>query len=66
MIDSFKNELGYILLYTLKYTPVVWLMVQKACNNKVRRKPRSLEFIPDIFKTKEMCTKALEVGPMVV
>ena len=63
MIDSFKNALGYIFLYTLKYTPVVGAMVQKACNDKVCRKPHSLAFIPDILKTQEMCIKALEVDP---
>ena len=47
----------------MKYTPVVGPMVQNACNNKVRRKPRSLAFIRDIFKTQEMCIKAPEVDP---
>ena len=59
MINSFKKVIRYILLYTLKYTPVVGRVVQEACKKEVRRKPRLLEFITDIFKTQEMCNKAI-------
>ena len=63
LIDSYKKVIGYILLYALKYTPVVGPRVQEACNKEVRRKPRSLAFIPDHFKTEEMCNKAVEADP---
>ena len=49
-----------MLMYTLKYTRVAGRVVQEACNKEVRRKPRSLECIPDIFKIQEMCNKAVE------
>ena len=63
MIDSFKKVIGYILLYILKYTPVVGPRVQEACNKEVRRKPHLLAFVADIFKTQELCTEAVEADP---
>ena len=60
MINLFKRVTMHILLHTLKYTPVVGRVVQEACNRELVRKPRSLEFIPDIFKTQEMCNKAVK------
>ena len=59
MINSFKNVIGYILLYILKYTQAT----KEACNKEVRRKPRSLAFISDIFKTQEMCNEAVQADP---
>ena len=68
MIGSFKQVTGYIIVFfvvvhvlgrILKYIPVV----QEACNKEVRCDPRLLEFLPDHFKTQEMCIKALEVDP---
>ena len=60
MINLFKRVTRHILFYTLKYTPVVGRVVQEECNRELVRKPRSLEFIPDIFKTQEMCNKAVK------
>ena len=60
MTNLFKRVTRHILLYTLKYTSVVGRVVQEACNRELVRKPRSLEFIPDIFKTQEMCNKAVK------
>ena len=60
MINLFKWIIRDIVLYTLKYTPVVGKVVQEARNREVLKKPRSLQFIPDIFKTQEMCNKAVE------
>ena len=66
MITSFKRVIRHILLYTLKCTPVVRRVVQEVCNREVLRKPCSLEFIADIFKTQEMCNKAGEKDSCVV
>ena len=63
MINSFKKVIRYILLYTLKYTPVIGWVVQEACNKEVRRKPRSSEFVPDIFKTQELSKETVEKDP---
>ena len=66
MIDSFKKfrkTIGHALCYIVRHTLVVGWVVQEEFNKKVRRKPRFLEFISDIFKTQEMCIKALEVDP---
>ena len=60
MINLFKWIIRDIVLYTLKYTPVVGKVVQEARNREVLKKSRSLQFIPDIFKTQEMCNKAVE------
>ena len=60
MITSFKRVIRHILLYTLKYTPGVWRVVQEACNREVLKKSRSLESIPGIFKIQEMSDEAAE------
>ena len=49
----------HVLGSILKYIPGV----QEARNEEVSRDPRFLEFLPDHFKTQEMCIKALEVNP---
>ena len=66
MIDLFKNAFWYIiegmctvLLHMLKYVPGM----QEMCHEEVRRKPRSLKFIPDIFKTQEMCNEVVRRKP---
>ena len=63
MIDSFKKVIGYVLLYTLKYTSVTGPRIQEECNKEIRRKPRLLAFVPDIFKTQKMCDEAVEADP---
>ena len=63
MIKSFIKVIGYILLYTLKYTPVVRPNVQEVYNKEVGRKPRFLAFVPDIFKTQKICNEAVEADP---
>ena len=60
MINLFKRIIRDIVLYTLKYTPVVGQVVQEACNREVLKKPHSLQFIPDIFKTQEIRNKAVK------
>ena len=63
MTDSFKKVIGYYALcYIVKYNPVVGRVVQEKFNQEVHRKPPFLAFVPDIFKTQDMCDKALEVG----
>ena len=59
VIDLFKNTFRYILLGMLKYIP--W--TQEICNKVVHIEPRSLEFVPDLFKTEEMCNEAVEADP---
>ena len=44
-----------MLCYIVKYTPVVERVVQEKFKKEVRRKPRFLAFVPDIFKTQDMC-----------
>ena len=46
-----------IFLRMVKYIP--WS--QGMCNEVVHIEPRSLTFIPDQFKTQEICDKAVEV-----
>ena len=58
-INSFKKVIWYILLRMLKYVP----LVQEACNEEVRDDPRFLTFIPDCFKTQEMCSEAVRRKP---
>ena len=36
------------------------------CNKAVQREPKTLEFIPDHFKTQEMCNKAVEENPWII
>ena len=55
----FKMVLRHILLRMVKYIP--W--TQGMRNELVHIEPRSLEFIPDHFKTQEMCNEAVEVDP---
>ena len=63
MIDSFNKVIGYYALcYIVKYTPVVGRVVQEKSNKEVRRKPRFLAFVPDIFKTQKMCEKVVGKG----
>ena len=64
MIDSFKKVIGYYALcYIVKYTLMVGRVVQEKFNEEVCRKPRFLAFVPDIFKTQDMCNKAVEKDP---
>ena len=51
------------LCYIVKYTPVVGQVVQEKFNKEVHKKPRFLAFVPYIFKTQDICDKALEVDP---
>ena len=55
-MNLFEKILGHILLYTLEYI----LGIQEKYNKRVRREPHSLEYIPDDYKTQEMCKKAVE------
>ena len=48
-----------VFLRMVKYIP----LTQGMCNEVVHIEPRSLEFIPNHFKTQEMCDKAVEVDP---
>ena len=66
MIDLFKKATGYILCYIEKYTLVVGLGVQEEFNKKVHRKPRFLAFIPDLFKTQEMCIETVKIDPFLL
>ena len=66
MTDLFKNAIGYILCCIVKYTPLVRPGIQEEFNKEVRRKPRSLAFIPDIFKTPEMCIEAVRIDPFLL
>ena len=66
MIDLFKKVIWYmiegtctLLTHILKYIPGV----QEACNKEVCRDARSLEFVPDCFKTQEMCNEVVESDP---
>ena len=64
MIDLFKKVIGYYALcYIVKYTPVVGRVVQGKFSKEARKKPRFLAFVPGIFKTQNMCDKALEADP---
>ena len=55
MSDLFKNTFWYILLRMLKYIP--W--TQEICKEVVHIEPRSLAFVPDYFKSEEMCNQAV-------
>ena len=59
IIDPFKKVIGYILLHILKYIPGA----QEESSKEVRRKPHSLAFVPDHFKTQEMCNEMDEADP---
>ena len=59
MINLFKKTFWYILLHVLKYVPGT----QRVCDEAVRRKPRALAFVIDLFKTEEMCNEAVEKDP---
>ena len=64
MIDLFKKVIGYYALcYIVKHTLVVGRVVQEKFNKKVSRKPRFLAFVPYIFKTQDMCDKAIKDDP---
>ena len=63
MINLFKNVFWYtiegtcaVLLYILKYIPGT----QEEFNEEVRREPILLMYIPDHFKTQEMCEEAVK------
>ena len=67
IINFFKNIFWYIikevctvLLYLLKYTPVVGRVVQEEYNREVLKQRRFLKFIADIFKTQQMRNKEIE------
>ena len=57
MISLFENAFQYILFHMLKYIP--W--TQEMCNESVHIETRFLAFVPDRFKTQEMCK---EVKPI--
>ena len=69
MIDSFKKVTGHIIsLFVvivnvlgriLKYIRIV----QEACKEEMRRDPRFFKYLPNHFKTQEMCNKAVEKDP---
>ena len=63
MINLFKNVFWYtiegtcaVLLYILKYIPGT----QEEFNEEVRREPILLMYVPDHFKTQEMCEEAVK------
>ena len=39
------------------------LKAKEMCNEAVSRKPHSLGYVPDHFKTKKMCEKTVEEDP---
>ena len=49
-----------IILYSTTISRMVKRVAQEACDKEVRRKPRSLEFIPDVFKTQEIWNKVVK------
>ena len=66
MIDLFENVFWYtievpctVLLYILKYIPGA----QEEFNEEVRREPILLMYVPDHFKTQEMCEEVVEKNP---
>ena len=58
-INFFDRILRDIFWYTLEYI----LGFQEKFNKRVRRDPFSLEYIPNHYKTQEMCNKAVKAGP---
>ena len=66
MTDLFKKVIwyyDYVLFYIVKYTPVVGWVVQEKFNKEVRRKPRFLASVADIFKNQDMCDNAVRRKP---
>ena len=63
MINSFKKIISYILLYTLKYTPMIGWVVGEAFNKTIGKDPWELGFVPDIFVTQKVCNEAAEADP---
>ena len=70
MIDLSENEFWYImynflhtiLLYMAKYFP----MPQEVYDETVCKEPHSFVFVPDHFKTQDMCNEAIEKVPWLV
>ena len=42
---------------------ILGIEIQERYNKRVRIEPHSLEFVPDDYKTKEMCNKAVVANP---
>ena len=55
-MNLLKKILGHILWCTIAYI----LGFQEKFNKRVRRDPHSLEYIPNDYKTQDMCNKAVE------
>ena len=69
MTDLLKKVIwyyDYVLFYIVKYTPVVGWVVQEKFNKEVRRKPRFLASVADIFKNQDMCDNAVRRKPWVL
>ena len=61
-MNLFEKIFRHILLYTLEYI----LGIQEKYNKRVSREPHSLEFLPDGYKTQEICNKAVEADPCIL
>ena len=58
-MNLLEKMLGDILLDILRNI----LGLQEKYNKREQRDPHSLEYIPDDYKTQEMCDKAVEADP---